>query len=186
MAVRFWTTVRVLACSLVPAAALILPVAQASADVLTVFAVGRIDPVCEIGVASPLPPANFANWGYLQGTAAVNCNTGFKVRATSANGAVKNSAEVTTGFTNTLPYNLRLVMPVGGGTNALADCASAELVAGQSSCPLSPNGPGLDSGGTVATSRPIIIYVSWKTPRSPRLIAGDYHDTIIVSVEATP
>lgn len=186
MIAGFWTTARTAACAVAATMALLLPVSRADADVLTVHAVGRIDPVCEISVADPIPTADFASSGEVNAKALVNCNTGFVTRATSANGALKTAAAIGPGFTNTLAYKLTLTVNLTGSPWVKAACASANLMAGQSSCTLSPSGPGLDSGGFPSIGQAATLKFSWKSPTSPRLIAGSYEDTVTISVAATP
>lgn len=159
---------------------------QASAAVLTVNAVGRIDPVCEISVTTPLPAADFATSGTAKAGALVNCNTGFVVKATSANGAVTAASTAPSGFTNSLPYKVALTVPLTGAPWIKATCGSATLVAGQSGCALSPDGAGLQSGGLPSLNQSATIQVSWNTPTNPRLVAGNYEDTIAISVAAAP
>jgi len=168
------------------AVALIAHAQQASADILTVTAKGSIAPVCSISVKNPLPAADFSSSGRVSGSALVNCNTGFVMTATSANGAVKNDADVPSGFTNALAYHLHIVLPVSGSSSIVAGCMSALLVGGSSSCSLSPGGSGLSSGGEPAFGTIATMTVIWATPSKPRLVAGAYHDTISISVAAAP
>lgn len=168
----------------IAALALTIPVERADADVLTVVAAGRIDPVCEISVAAPIPAADFASAGKVQGAATVNCNTGFAVKATSANGAVKTSTPVSSGFSNSLPYVLSFWVQTGAGP-LFARCNSPTLVAGQSACALSPNGPGIHSDAA-ALNKTASLTLAWSPPASPHLIAGSYQDTITLSVEPSP
>ena len=165
---------------------------RATADVLTVTAKGTIAPVCSISVIKALPTANFAVSGNISGSALVNCNTGFVMTATSANGAVKNDASVSPGFTNVLPYTLNIVVPLTPWPGAPAagflsvGCKSAQLIAGSSSCSLSPGGSGASSGGKPAIGSTASMTLIWGIPTTPRMIAGAYHDTITISVAAAP
>jgi hypothetical protein len=170
----------------IPSVALIAPAQLASADVLTVTAKGTIAPVCSIGVKNPLPAADFTTSGRISGSALVNCNSGFVMTATSANGAVKNNAAVSPGFTNALGYTLNIVLPLSGASSVTAACRSALLVAGNSSCILSPGGSGLSSGGKPAIGTTATMTLIWATPTKPRLVAGSYHDTITISVAPAP
>jgi len=184
MNARLSALLRALACS-AAATALILPVQRVNAGVLIVTAKGRIDPACEISVATPLSEADFASSGIVRGGALINCNTGFVIKATSANGAVKNDASVSPGFTNSLRYTVSLGVGTVDGF-LYAKCSSASLVAGQSTCSLSPDGPGLDSGGSPSARRAATLTMSWNPPVRPRLVAGSYQDTITISVAAAP
>lgn len=167
------------------AVALVAP-GRASADVLTVTAKGSIAPVCSISVKSPLPAADFTSSGRVSGSALINCNTGFVMTATSVNGAVKNDADVSRGFVNILGYTLHIVLPLTGASSVVASCKSALIIAGNSSCILSPAGSGLSSGGKPAIGTTATMTVIWATPTKPRLVAGAYHDTITISVAAAP
>lgn len=186
MTVGFWTTVWPRLCLLAAAAALILPCEPASADVLTVMAVGRIDPVCEISVLTPAPTVDFGASGGANAGALVNCNTGFAIRATSANGAVITSATASPGFANSLAYTLGLTVPLTGSSWISATCASPSLLAGKSGCALSPGGPGLQSGGFPSIQRAAKLKFTWNTAGKRPLVAGSYEDTITLSIAATP
>jgi hypothetical protein len=180
-------TAKALACA-ATAIAFVVPMQPANADVLMVAARGRIDPVCEIGVSAPAATADFATSGEVRGGALVNCNTGFAIKATSANGAVKNAASASPGFTNSLNYRFSLIVPLSDapGSRINATCGSETLVAGQSSCALSPAGPGLQSGGAVAINQKAAVYFSWKIPARLHLVAGSYQDVITISIAAAP
>lgn len=169
----------------IAALALTIPVERADADVLTVVAAGRIDPVCEISVVTPLPPADLSVKGQIQGTATLNCNTGFVVKVTSANGAAKSSAAISRGFVNELPYLLSFYLKNPSHILAVK-CGSATLVAGQSACALSPAGTGLRSDAA-SFNKTATLSVAWNPPSDKRhLIAGSYQDTITLSVEPSP
>ena len=169
------------------ALALIAVGQRARADVLTVRTSGTIEPACSITVKDPLPPADITNSGRVQGSALLNCNTGFVMTATSANGALKNDTVASRGFTNRLNYLLHIFLPLTGtATRLISSCNSAFLVAGNSLCSLSPGGSGVSSGGKPAIGTTATITVVWATPTKPRLIAGAYHDTVSISVTAAP
>jgi hypothetical protein len=160
----------------------------ARADVLTVNATGTIGTSCSIAATTPFTTPNLSANGNVGAQATVNCNTGFKVNALSANGAIKSSTSAPTNFTNTLPYNFTLSVPLETGGPAAATCASSALVAGQSSCALSPaNSTGLSSGGKASINKTAALTVAWSLPTLPtRLIAGSYGDTITLTVAAVP
>jgi spore coat protein U-like protein len=62
------------------------------------------------------------------------------------------------------------------------------LVAGQSSCALSPaNSTGLSSGGKASLNKTATLTVAYTVPTLPtRLIAGSYSDTITLTITASP
>ena len=160
--------------------------APAKADSLTITATGTIVGGCGIALASDFGPANLSAGGSVNGTATVNCNAGFKINATSANGAIKTSAVAPANFTNAVPYSLAVTVPLDTGNSVSATCTSAQLVAGQSACALSPaNSTGLSSGGKTANNKVATLTASWSLP-TQRLIAGSYSDTITVSIASVP
>lgn len=166
--------------------ALVAPAQRASADVLMVTTKGTIAPVCSVSVKSPIPSADFTSSGHVSGLALLNCNTGFVMTATSANGGLKNDVPAPRGFTNSLGYFLSVFISLGGAAAVSGGCTSARLVAGNSSCSLSPGGAGLSSGGKPAIGTTAYLTVIWATPTKPHLVAGAYHDTITISVAAAP
>ena len=149
---------------------------------------GKIDGSCSLAAVSTFPTANFAANSNAVATAAVNCNQPFRIRATSANGAIKSAAVIAPNFTNTLPYTLKADVPIDGGTPVSATCASTSLVAGQASCALSPaSSSGLSSGAGIATNKTATLTLAWTMPTVPmRLIAGSYSDTITLSIAPSP
>jgi len=168
------------------AGALFASAEGANADVLTVTAKGRIDPVCSISVKTPFPAADLSTArGSVAGSALVDCNTGFVFKATSVNGGLKNDAAVSRGFINSLSYTLYFRLPLATGAIA-ATCNSPSLAAGNSSCALSPAGLGLSSGGQTAISKIVNMALTWTTPANTHLVAGAYQDTLTISVAAAP
>ncbi|MFC4594398.1 hypothetical protein [Sphingobium tyrosinilyticum] len=160
--------------------------APAKAQSLTITATGTIVGGCGITVGSNFGPANLSAGGNVTGTATVNCNAGFKINATSANGAIKTNTVAPANFTNAVPYSLAMTVPLDVGGNVSATCNSSELVAGQSGCALSPgNSAGLSSNGKTANNKTATLTASWSLP-APRLIAGTYSDTITVSIASVP
>lgn len=174
--------------SVVPAMALLAFSQRADADVLSITASGTVGSSCSIATSTPFSPQSLSASGSAGAQATVNCNTGFKVNALSANGAIKNSTSAPSGFTNTLPYTLTLSVPLETGSPVSATCSASALVAGQSSCALSPaNANGLSSGGKASLNRTADLTVAWTVPSLPtRLIAGSYSDTITLTVAAVP
>lgn len=161
----------------------------AHADTLTVNASGTIVGSCVLNTASDFPAsANLSVNGSSSATATVDCSTPFKLNATSSNGALSNSVSAVSGFTNALGYSLTISVPLNTGGPATATCASSTLVTGQSSCALSPgNTTGLYSGATgSATNKTATLTAAWTTPSTPILVAGNYADTLTVSIAAVP
>ena len=160
----------------------------ARADQVSVQAKGKIVGSCSLAATSNFPTASFAANGSGNATAAINCNQPFRIRATSANGAIKSAAVIAPNFTNALPYSLKADVPLDGGAVVSATCASASLVTGQSSCALSPaSSGGLSSAAGIATNKTATLTLAWTIPVLPtRLIAGSYTDTITLSIAPSP
>lgn len=169
-------------------AALVLNAGAARADQVSVQAKGKIVGTCSLVAATAFPTASFATNGSGTATAAVNCNQPFRLRATSTNGAIKSAAVIAPNFVNALSYSLKADMPLDGGSVVSATCASASLAAGQSSCALSPaSSGGLSSGAGIATNKIATLTLAWSVPPLPtRLVAGNYSDTITLSIAPSP
>ena len=158
----------------------------ASADSLAIPATGSINSTCSIALASSFPSANFAVSASVGATATLNCNTRFKVNATSTNGAIRTLKSPPTGFTNALAYSLSVNVPLDQGGSVSATCAAAQLIAGQAGCALSPaNSTGLSSGPGTSINKTAALTVAWTLPAT-KLIVGSYFDTITISVAPQP
>jgi hypothetical protein len=159
----------------------------AYADAVNIPVTGTISGTCSLTKGSDFPPANLATNGSVPATAIVNCSTAFKIRATSANGALKNVKPAQTNFTNTQPYTLTVSVPLDSGGPATSSCLASGLIAGQSACALAPAGAGLSSGTASATNKTATLTAAWTVPTLPtRLLAGAYSDTISISISAAP
>lgn len=157
------------------------------ANSIRITARGTVPGNCSVTLNSNFPAARLATSGSVAASARVNCNTGFAVKATSANGAIRNARPAPAGFVNTVDYNLAVVVPLDNGRQIAATCPARQLLAGQSGCALSPAGLGLRSGGIGATNKIATLTALWTAPPPPkRLIAGTYSDTITLSVAAVP
>jgi len=160
--------------------------APARADSLTITASGTIQPSCSVAVQAAFQSADFTASGSSTAQALVNCNGGFRINVTSANGAAKTTNQASSGFTNALSYTLGLSVPLDDSSTASAICTSASLVAGQSTCALSPgNATGLSSGGKTAMGKVATLTASWVLP-AQKLVAGSYSDTLTVSIASVP
>lgn len=155
---------------------------SALAQALNVVASGTIASSCTIAVGTAFPTANLAASGNVAATASVNCNGKFRLNATSAKGAIKTATTAPTNFTNTVPYSLTVSVPTDPSGTASATCTSAQLVAGQAGCALSPaNTTGLGSGSVTTFTRTVSLTAAWTLPAS-RLVAGSYSDAITLSI----
>ena len=168
--------------------ALVLAPTNARADEFSVRAIGTILGSCGFTVSSSFPPdADLTVPGSINAGALVNCGVPFRVHAASASGALRNSAPAASGFTNFLGYTLSVSVMLDGGSAISASCGSATLVAGQSSCALSPfNATGLSSGAGIATNKTATLTASWGSPGSAHLAAGTYSDTLTITIAAAP
>jgi hypothetical protein len=179
---------RILGCVLVPAASL-SPATPASAQAeVKVTAKGTVAPSCSMSATQQFGSQNLNVAGIATARAQINCNQFFKINATSQNGAIKSSVAIASPFTNTLSYTLKADVALDDGSIRSATCASQQLVAGQTSCALSPaNGAGLTSNGQIATNRTTTLTISWTPPASPNFLKpGSYSDSITLTIAAVP
>ena len=168
-------------------AAAICSASAAHADAVNIPVSGTITGTCSLTKGADFPTANLSANASVQATAIVNCNTAFKIKATSANGALKNIKLVQANFTNSEPYTLTVTVPLDAGAPVSSSCLASGLIAGQSTCALAPNGAGLSSGTASATNKTATLSAGWTLPALPtRLLAGTYSDTISISITAAP
>ena len=118
------------------------------------------------------------------------CTAPWRIAVSSTNGALKNAASVPTGYANAAPYNVALNIPYDTGSatgTVTGTCPVAELdqALGSSPCLFKgtasttnglqiPRSFGL-AGSTITMSAPVY-------GGSNILIAGNYSDTLIVTV----
>ena len=153
------------------------------ADVVMVTARGTIQSSCALSAQTGFGSANLDADGSVNATALVDCNTPFKVSATSQNGAMKSATTPPSGFANSLPYTLSVSVPLDSGSTVNASCGSATLVTGATSCALSPASPtGLSSGSGVASSKVSNLTLQWTIPTVTRLVAGSYSDVVTIRI----
>jgi len=159
--------------------------APASADVVTVTAQGTIPSSCGLTLQSVFGAANLNADGSINASASVNCNTPYRIRASSANGSLKSATPAPAQFGNSLSYGLSVTVPLDAGGQISATCGSAALVSGASSCALSPaSASGLSSGTGTSTSKTAALALQWTLPTAARLVAGSYSDTITITIAA--
>ena len=155
----------------------------AHAQTLTITAKGVIQGSCGISVQSAFGSANLDADGSATGSALVNCNTPYRIRATSTNGAMKAATIAPPQFSNSLDYNLTVAVPLDVGGQISATCASPTLAVGQTSCALSPaSSNGLSSGTGTSTSKTASLTVQWTLPTVTRLVAGNYADVLTITI----
>lgn len=157
----------------------------ARADVVMVTAQGTIQSSCGLTVQSAFGAANLNNDGSVNASASVDCNTPYRIRASSANGALKTSASAPAQFSNSLGYDLTVTVPLDAGGQISATCVSALLTSGSTGCALSPaSASGLSSGSGTSTSKTAALALQWTLPTATRLIAGNYSDVITITIAA--
>lgn len=153
--------------------------------IVNVTAQGTIQSSCGLTVQSAFGAANLNADGSVNASASVNCNTPYRIRATSANGALKSATLAPALFSNRLDYSLSVTVPLDAGGQISATCGSATLVSGASSCALSPaSASGLSSGTGASTSKTAALALQWTLPTATRLVAGSYADTITITITA--
>ncbi len=91
MTLRTRVSSRAYACVLSALLAMAGAAVPARADVLTVTASGTIGSSCGLTSASPVGSPNLSASGSVGATVTVNCNTGFRLNALSAQGAIKSA-----------------------------------------------------------------------------------------------
>lgn len=120
----------------------------------------------------------------------IDCNTASRVAVVSTNGGLKTSSLVTTGYTALAPYDVGLNLQ-GNATNANASCAVSTLAASASTA-CSFRGPSSSTVGlrlTGASQNQTGSYLRVSAPAysgSNILVAGQYADTLTVTISAAP
>lgn len=153
-------------------------------DALTLSIVGEIPERCGF---QTLPPATISLGDLGQGGSAVvplglDCNTGFRIRMSSANGALA-AERPSRVFGNRLDYQVRFRVGTDAGSLEAACTASALKSGG---CPLfgpTPGAGGLSSGDAVAIDEAGALTIDWVAPTEV-LTAGTYSDTLTIVLEA--
>lgn len=161
---------------------------HANAQTLTITATGQISASCGLSANGNFTSANLDINGSSSATAAVNCNTKYLLKATSTNGGLKTAISVpSSSFANKLDYQFNISVPLDNSASTVTgSCAASNLIAGASTCALSPAGPGLSSGSGTSTAKTATLGINWTLPSTVHLVAGSYADTITISIAAQP
>lgn len=116
----------------------------------------------------------------------IDCNTPFAVTAKSEGGRLVNrsASDDQSGYAFDKIYGLSLELDTDAGKVRSGRCLSTALVEG-GNCVLAQPG-GLGSGDGLAIDRDATLTVDWPDQSSlgRRLAAGDYSDTVTISIAA--
>jgi hypothetical protein len=123
----------------------------------------------------------------------LNCTGPARVAVISSNGGLKTAGTAQTGYSAVAPYNVSLHLVSNTATTADATCAAAALVATTGSCPtfLGPasttKGLRIGSPSTNQTGSYLrVAAAAYNQVVGPTLIAGEYADTLTVTLSASP
>lgn len=154
------------------------------ADSLTLGVTGEVIERCgfKTAPAASLSLGDLGQAGSAVLPLVVDCNTGFRVRMTSANGslAAQRPSDV---FGNRLDYQVRFQVDTDAGSLESA-CAASTLRHG--GCALygpTAGAGGLSSGDAIAIDEAGALTIDWAAP-SGILTAGAYSDTLTIVLEA--
>jgi hypothetical protein len=162
-----------------------------TSTVLKLSLIGHIRSHC--GFAAMPPSAanldDLTQHGSLELDFSLDCNSGFAVKVSSANGGLKrvtvgNDVRVN-GFATSLDYDIGLAYQTDLGTVS-GHCPASSLVAGSQTCTFNnaQTARGRSGCGGVAQNMPGSLTLTWQPPSHTRLIAGNYKDTITITVGA--
>ncbi|MFK0298034.1 hypothetical protein ACIQTU_02330 [Brevundimonas sp. NPDC090276] len=116
----------------------------------------------------------------------LDCNTPFRITARSEDGHLTNrsASDDLSGYAFAKVYGFSLELDTDAGKVRSGRCLSSTLMDG-GNCVLAQPG-GLGSGDGVAIGRDATLTVDWpsQTSLGRRLAAGDYSDTITITIAA--
>lgn len=120
----------------------------------------------------------------------IDCNIASRVAVVSNNGGLKTASPTTTGYTDLAPYTVQLTLQ-GDSTSVSDSCAVANLTASAATA-CNFRGPASTTNGLrlpgASQSQPG-SYVRVSAPAYPGsdiLVAGQYADTLVVTISAAP
>ena len=163
-----------------------------SATVLKLKLKGQIPSRCGFDSAPPTSAelGSLSHGGSLQLGFTLDCNSAFRIRVSSAYGALMLGGDsapavraVHGGLAISLDYALALNVMTDLGN--IGDTCSSVALAGHGACSFFGAGAaqGLSSGNGVCLDQPGSLIISWQAPKQP-LAAGTYKDVIKITVEA--
>ncbi|WP_312126104.1 hypothetical protein [Brevundimonas sp.] len=182
--------VRVVSCLVVSAFALGANIAAAqSTDSVSIDILASVPDRCGFASSTPTHQTREGNLeqAFRQDIRLkLDCNTPFAIHAVSQSGALVHTTASpdSSGFAFSKTYNVQVAVETDIGLVTSARCDSSAMRDG-GACELA-NGRGLSSGHGVAVDRDAILTIDWPDqsglPR--RLAAGDYQDTITITIGA--
>ncbi len=123
----------------------------------------------------------------------LNCTGPSRVAVVSSNGGLKTAGTAQPGYSVLAPYDVSLHLVSNTATTADATCAASTLVAGTGSCAdfLGPasttQGLRIAAPSTNQTGSYLRVAASaYNQAVGPTLIAGEYADTLTVTLSASP
>ena len=123
----------------------------------------------------------------------LNCTGPARVAVVSSNGGLKTAGTAQSGYAVLAPYDVSLHLVSNTPTTADATCAAATLVAGTGTCStfLGPasttQGLRIGAPSTNQTGSYLRVAASaYNQAVGPTLIAGEYADTLVVTLSASP
>jgi hypothetical protein len=162
-----------------------------TSTVLKLSLVGHIRSHC--GFAAMPPSAanlnDLTQGGSLKLDFKLDCNSDFAVRVSSTNGGLRwvtTGGDVhVNGFATSLDYDIGLAYQTDLGTVS-GHCPASGLVAGSQTCTFNDaqTAQGHASCGGIAQNMPGSLTLTWQPPSHARLVAGNYKDTITITVGA--
>ncbi|TMJ11572.1 MAG: hypothetical protein E6G94_15640 [Alphaproteobacteria bacterium] len=123
----------------------------------------------------------------------LNCTGPARVGVVSSNGGLKTSGAVPAGYSAVAPYNVSLHLV--SNTAAVADgtCAVATLIAGTGTCAAflgpasSTQGLRISAPSTNQTGSYLrVVAAAYNQVTGPTLVAGEYADTLTITLSAAP
>jgi hypothetical protein len=123
----------------------------------------------------------------------LKCTSPARVAVVSSNGGLKTGGTADAGYAVLAPYDVSLHLVSNGPTTADATCAAATLVAGTGTCSAfrgpssSTQGLRIAAASTNQTGSYLRVSASaYNQAVGPTLIAGEYADTLTVTLSASP
>ena len=147
---------------------------------VTVTLRGEVEKECSItGLASSVAFGDLTMTGNQTLNFTLSCNAPYTYTLASTYAALRHSSGPTAppGFTALMPYSVRIIIP-RETTPIDNTCASSTILAGSQTCTFT------SSGTEISLNAAAEIRLIWTGLSN--LIAGNYSDTLTLTVQATP